>query len=274
VDGRHQHVILMGIVNVTPDSFSDGGRFVDAEAAVAHARRLIADGADWLDIGGESTRPGAPAVAADEELARVLPVIRALHDTDPDVPISIDTSKASVAAAALAAGASIVNDVTAHGDPAMAGVVAAAGASTVLMHMRGNPRTMQHDTAYGDMVGEVARFLAGRAREAILAGVPADRILLDPGVGFGKSSADNPRLIAAIPKFRALGHRVVVGASRKRFIGELTGVTAADQRVYGSIGAALAAAALGADVLRVHDVGATRQALTVWRAIREAEGEC
>jgi dihydropteroate synthase len=260
----------MGIVNVSPDTFSDGGRHDGPEAAIAHGLRLLDEGADWLDVGGESTRPGAAAVGPEEEARRVLPVIAGLHAARPDVPISIDTAKAEVAARALEAGASVVNDVTALSDPGMAAVCAQAGARVVLMHMRGTPRTMQADTTYGDLVAEVARFLAERADYAMANGIPAERLWVDPGVGFGKASADNPRLIAGIPRFRELGFPVVIGASRKRFVGELTGVREPSARVFGSVGAALAAAELGADVLRVHDVAATRQALVVWRAVREA----
>jgi dihydropteroate synthase len=257
---------LVGIVNVTPDSFSDGGRFVRVEAAVSHGLTLLDEGADWLDIGGESTRPGAAPVAPDVEAARVVPVIEALVAERPGITVSIDTSKASVAAAALRAGARVVNDVTAAADPAMARTVADAGAGLVLMHMRGEPRTMQRDTHYDDLVADVRDHLARRRDAVVAEGVDPAGIVLDPGVGFGKALADNPRLVAAVPVFAALGHPVLIGASRKRFIGTLTGVATAAERVHGSVGAALAAAAAGAAFLRVHDVAATHQALTVFWA--------
>jgi dihydropteroate synthase len=259
----------MGIVNVTPDSFSDGGRHATTAAAVEHGLRLVAEGAGWLDVGGESTRPGAEPVDAVTERARVVPVIEALA-ARAGVPVAVDTSKASVAEAAIGAGARIVNDVTAFSDPAMAPLVARAGVEVVLMHHRGDPRTMQRDIRYDDLVGEVLGFLRDRVRAAIDAGVAPERVLVDPGVGFAKAPRDNPRLIAAVPRLAEIGHRVVVGASRKRFVGDLTGVADPAQRVHGSVGAALAAAALGADVLRVHDVAATVQALAVYRAIVEA----
>jgi len=257
----------MGIVNVTPDSFSDGGRFVDPERAVAHGRRLVEEGADWLDVGGESTRPGARPIDAAEEIARVVPVIAGLRAACPAVGISIDTSKAAVAAAAIEAGATLVNDVTAFGDPEMAALCAAGGVQVVLMHMRGTPRTMQVDTTYDDLVGEVERFLAQRLEHGAEQGIRSDRMLVDPGLGFGKAPLDNLALIRAVPRLAALGHRVVIGASRKSFIGRLTGVSDPSERVFGSVGAALAAAAHGADVLRVHDVAATRQALDVFLAV-------
>lgn len=262
--------LLMGIVNVTPDSFSDGGLYRYAGQAVAHALRLIDEGADWVDVGGESTRPGSAPVSVDEECARVIPVIEGVRAARPGVPISVDTSKAAVAEAATQAGARIVNDVSALSDPAMAPLCAQAGVTVVLMHMRGTPATMQRDTAYEDLVGEVERYLAERAEAAMAAGIQRERIVIDPGIGFGKAPGDNPALIAAVPRLRALGHRVLIGASRKRFIGELTGVAEPSQRVAGSVGAALAAAARGADVLRVHDVAATRQALAVFQAVERA----
>ncbi|MFT4626618.1 MAG: dihydropteroate synthase [Myxococcota bacterium] len=260
--------LIAGIVNVTPDSFSDGGQFRDPAAAVAHALRLLDEGADWLDVGGESTRPGATAVSAEVEVARVEPVVRGIVAARPGVTVSVDTRRASVAEAACRAGASVVNDVSALADPAMPAVVARHEAQVVLMHMRGTPRTMQRDTAYADLLGEVIESLRERALVAQRAGIPQRDILLDPGVGFGKAPADNPALIAGLPRLAALGYRTFVGASRKRFIGQLTGVERAADRVFGSVGAALAAAAAGADVIRVHDVAATRQALTVFQACR------
>lgn len=253
--------LVMGIVNVTPDSFSDGGEFSDVHRAVEHAKQLWHEGADWLDIGGESTRPGAVRVSAEEEASRVVPVIEALARDLPEAVISIDTSKASVAKQAIAAGASVVNDVTACGDPMMAPLCAETGVRVVLMHMRGTPRTMQKDTAYTHLVSDVAQWLHERATAVLSEGVAAEKILVDPGVGFGKALLDNPVLIKELAAFRQLGFPVLVGASRKRFIGELTGVTKASDRVYGSVGVALAAALRGASVLRVHDVSATIQAL-------------
>ncbi len=259
----------MGIVNVTPDSFSDGGRYLDPEAAIAHGLELAAAGADVLDVGGESTRPGAAAVGVEEELARVLPVVSALAGAGHRV--SIDTSKAAVAERALAAGAAIVNDVTAFGDPAMAAVCAEAGAGLILMHMKGTPRTMQDDPSYDDVVVEVRDFLAERLAAAVAAGVAAERVWVDPGIGFGKTVDHNLELIERLGELRELGRPVVLGASRKRFLGELTG-----REVDGRLAASLAVAVLGvgngADVLRVHDVGPTRDALTVVAAVGERRG--
>lgn len=255
---------IMGIVNVTPDSFSDGGDFLDPRAAVAHGRELAAQGADLLDVGGESTRPGAEGVTADEELARVVPVVEELAGSGATV--SIDTSKAAVAERAIAAGASIVNDVTALGDPAMAGVCGAADAGLVLMHMKGTPRTMQENPTYGDVVAEVRDFLAERLNRAIAAGVAEESIWLDPGIGFGKTVAHNLELIRRLGELRQLGRPLVLGASRKSFIGKITG-RPVRERLGGSLAAAVIGAANGADVLRVHDVGPTREALAILAAI-------
>lgn len=260
----------MGILNVTPDSFSDGGLGFEPGAAIARGLALLEEGADWLDVGGESTRPGAAPVAASEEIRRVVPVIAELRRLRPDAILSIDTHKAIVAARALEAGANIVNDVTALEDPEMAAVIAQAGAGVVLMHMRGTPQTMDQHTHYDDLVGEVAAALAERAAFAVRSGIDPGRIWLDPGLGFAKRSLDNPKLIAAVPRFAALGYPVVVGASRKRFVGELSGVSQPAGRIFGSIGAALAAAEAGAAVLRIHDVAATRQALAVFSACRRS----
>jgi len=267
---RAHKPLLMGIVNATPDSFSDGGRFVATDSAVQHALRLLGEGADLLDIGGESTRPGAQAVEAQDEARRVVPVIEGVLAARPQAVISVDTSKATVARQALNAGARWVNDVTGLGDPHMAAVCAESGCELVLMHMRGTPRTMQQDTEYSDLIGQIESVLRQRVQQAVQAGVAPERIVLDPGLGFGKAPRDNPRLIAAVPRLRRLGHRVLIGASRKRFIGQLTGVERAADRVHGSVGAALAAAWLGADVLRVHDVAATAQALAVQQAVARA----
>ncbi|MEQ1504109.1 MAG: dihydropteroate synthase [Myxococcota bacterium] len=265
--------VLMGIVNVTPDSFSDGGAWLDPAVAIDHALALSADGAAWIDVGGESTRPGAEPVDAAAELARVIPVIAGIARADARIVVSVDTSKVAVAERAIDAGATVINDVTGLEDPAMAALVARTGAQVVVMHMRGRPRTMQDDTAYADLVGEVTDGLRVRVARAVDAGVAPDAVLVDPGLGFGKDPADNPRLIAAIPQLRALGHRVVIGASRKLFVGRLTGRSSAADRVFGSVGAAIAAAERGADVVRVHDVRATRDALVVWAACRGARAD-
>jgi dihydropteroate synthase len=256
---------LVGVLNVTPDSFSDGGRFLDPGAAVAHGLQLVAEGAGWLDVGGESTRPGALPVDDAEQLRRVLPVIRGLAG-QTGATISIDTTSVVVAAAAVEAGARVINDVSGLADPALAALAARTGVGLVVMHSRGTPADMQRDTRYGDLVGEVLAHLRARVAAALEAGVPAERIVVDPGLGFGKAPADNPRLVAAVPRLRALGHRVMVGGSRKAFIGRLTGVSDAGDRLHGSVGVALAAAALGADLLRVHDVLATAQALATFLA--------
>jgi dihydropteroate synthase len=256
---------LMGVVNVTPDSFSDGGLYLDAGAAIAHGRELVEAGAEILDVGGESTRPGADPVDADEELRRVVPVIQGLSDTDCD--ISVDTSKAAVAAAALAAGASIVNDVTAlRGDPEMASLCAKGGATVVLMHMLGDPRSMQRDPRYTDVVAEVKAFLAERLAAAAVAGIAEERVWLDPGIGFGKTPAHNMELLRCLGELRKLGRPLVIGTSRKSFIGKVDG-SPADQRLGGTIASSVLAAAEGADVLRVHDVAEVRQALVVAAAV-------
>jgi dihydropteroate synthase len=263
--------LVMGIVNVTPDSFSDGGRWTSVEAAVAQAMRLVADGADVLDIGGESTRPGADPVAAAEEIERVAPVIAALR-ARWDGAISIDTMKPDVARAAVAAGATMWNDVTAltHA-PDSAAVAAELGCDVVLMHMKGRPRTMQADPTYDDVAGEVRDYLAARAGAAMAAGVARDRIWLDPGVGFGKTLAHNLTLTAGLGALVELGFPVLYAASRKRTIQAIdpTAVEATD-RLGGSLALALAAAARGARMVRVHDVRETVQALKVQAAVRGA----
>jgi dihydropteroate synthase len=260
----------MGIVNVTPDSFSDGGEFLDAERAIARGRELADEGADLLDVGGESTRPGAEAVSADEELARVGPVVEALAG-EGGAPVSIDTSKAAVAAAALDAGAAIVNDVTAlRGDGEMAALCADRGCELVLMHMLGDPRTMQEDPRYDDVVDEVRAFLAERIEAATAAGVAEERIWIDPGIGFGKTVAHNLELHRRLGELRELGRPIVFGSSRKSFIGKLTGAPV-DRRLGGTIASNVIAYANGADVLRVHDVGPMREALIVAGAILDRE---
>jgi dihydropteroate synthase len=258
--------LLMGVLNTTPDSFFDGGAYTDPHRAIEHGLQLLEEGADWLDVGGESTRPGAAAVPAEEELHRVIPVLEGIARQRPSAVLSVDTSKALVAERAIAAGATVINDVSALSDERMASLAARHGVTLVIMHMRGQPATMQQDTHYDDLVGEVAAYLAERAQRALRAGVPRERVVLDPGLGFGKRPEDNPRLIAAVPTFRALGFPVLVGASRKAFIGRLTGVQRAQDRLHGSVGAALAAARHGADILRVHDVRPTREALQVFLA--------
>jgi dihydropteroate synthase len=249
---------IMGVVNVTPDSFSDGGRYLDAHAAIDHGEQLAAEGAAILDVGGESTRPGADPVGEDEELRRVVPVVEGLAGV---ARVSIDTSKAAVAAAALDAGADYVNDVTAfRGDPALAGLVGERGVDCCLMHMLGTPRTMQDDPRYDDVVDDVRAFLADRIEAAVAAGVSEDRIWVDPGIGFGKTVFHNLELLHRLGELRALGRPVVVGASRKAFIGKLTGRDVGD-RLGGTVAANVLAMTGGADVLRVHDVAETRQAM-------------
>ena len=262
-----ERTLVMGIVNVTPDSFSDGGRFEDASVAVRHGLQLLAEGADLLDVGGESTRPGAGPVEPEEEAARVLPVVEGLRREAPESIVSVDTRKASVAERALAAGADVVNDVSAGADPAMFPLVAATGAGIVLMHMRGEPASMQDDPRYGDVVAEVRGFLAERVEAATGAGIGRDRLAIDPGIGFGKDLGHNLELLRAIGAFREVGVPVLVGVSRKRFIGELSGVEDPAGRVEGSVAAAVWCATQGVDVVRVHDVTPTVRALRVADAI-------
>ncbi len=254
---------IMGIVNVTPDSFSDGGRYTDAGAAIAHALELEAEGAGILDIGGESTRPGADSVAAGEELRRVVPVIEGLRGHGVRAQISVDTSKASVAAAALDAGATLVNDVTAlRGDAAMPELVAARRAECCLMHMLGEPRTMQNDPRYDDVVSEVKAFLEQRMAFAVAQGVAEERILLDPGIGFGKTAEHNLELLARVDELVALGRPVVIGTSRKSFLGRITG-RAVDDRLAGTVTTNVLAFERGARVFRVHDVAPVRDGLVI-----------
>jgi dihydropteroate synthase len=256
---------IMGIVNVTPDSFSDGGEFLDPERAIAHGRELARQGADLLDIGGESTRPGAAAVDSGEELLRVQPVIEALV-TD-GTPISIDTSKATVAEAALDAGTTMVNDVTAlRGDPELAAVCAEGGCEVVLMHMLGDPRTMQENPTYDDVVDDVKAFLAERIEFAVSQGIDEGRIWIDPGIGFGKTAEHNLELHRRLGELGELGRPIAFGSSRKSFIGKLTGAEV-DERLGGTIASNVIAFANGARMLRVHDVGPMRQALTIAEAI-------
>jgi dihydropteroate synthase len=257
---------IMGILNVTPDSFSDGGRFLEPAAALAQAKGMASDGAALLDIGGESTRPGAAEVPVAEEIARTEPVIAALRDAG--LPLSIDTRKAAVAQAALAAGAGIVNDVSALSfDAGMGGVVAAAKVPLVLMHARGTSATMQDAPVYDDVLLDVHDWLEGRIAVAEAAGIPRAQIVVDPGIGFGKTVAHNLALIRGLSLFHGLGCPVLLGASRKRFIGTISGEDKADRRVAGSLAVALAGSAQGAQILRVHDVAETRAALALARAI-------
>jgi dihydropteroate synthase len=263
----------MGVVNLTPDSFSDGGAFLEPAAALEQARRLIAEGADMLDLGAESTRPGAAPVSAEVEIARLLPLIQAIR-AESDTALSVDTMKPAVARAAVGAGADIWNDVTAlrHAPESLA-VAAELGCQVVLMHMQGEPRTMQAAPRYGDVAAEVADFLAARAEAAMAAGVARERIWLDPGVGFGKHVLrHNLPLLARLDRITALGFPVLLGVSRKRFIGDLDDGAPPDQRLGGSIAAALAGAAAGVAAVRVHDVRETVQALKVWTAIQTARG--
>jgi dihydropteroate synthase len=258
-------VRLMGVVNVTPDSFSDGGLYLEPEAAVAHGEQLARDGADILDVGGESTRPGAAEVAAGEELERTEPVVSDLAGLGHTV--SIDTSKATVAEAALAAGAEIVNDVTAlRGDPEIGPLCAEREAGLVLMHMLGTPRTMQEDPRYEDVVDEVKAFLAERLEAALAAGVDEERIWLDPGIGFGKTLEHNLELLRRLGELRELGRPLLVGTSRKSFIGRIDG-SPPEERIGGTIASSVLAVAEGAAVLRVHDVAEVAQALTLAAAI-------
>lgn len=261
--------VVMGILNVTPDSFSDGGSYVDSDAALEAGLSMLAAGAGIIDVGGESTRPGAEPVTVTEEAKRVVAVVRALAERGACV--SVDTRHAEVAAQCLAAGAAIINDVTGFSDPEMVGIAAEAEAGLVVMHMRGEPRTMQADPVYGDVVAEVACYLAQQADTLRQVGIGTDRIALDPGIGFGKTVAHNLALLARLADLVDLGYPVLVGASRKRFIGEITGVAEPRDRVAGSIAAALAAVARGAAVVRVHDVAETVQALAVTGAIEAEE---
>lgn len=255
----------MGIVNVTPDSFSDGGRYAAADRAIAHGLELVAQGADILDVGGESTRPGAVPVPLEEELRRVLPVVEALA-AQSGVPVSVDTYKPEVMRAALAAGASMINDVYALRQPGAVEAVASSHAAVCLMHMRGTPQTMQDDPRYHDVVAEVREFLAARVAVCEAAGISRDRIVVDPGFGFGKRSVHNLALLRDLGALQDLGCPVLVGLSRKSVLGQVTG-NAVDARLHASIAAAVLAAAKGARILRVHDVGATVDALKIFNAV-------
>ena len=261
---------LMGVVNATPDSFSDGGRYLAAADAIAHGLRLAEEGADLLDVGGESTRQGSARVPEAEQIARVVPVVEGLRARGLALPISVDTTRAAVARAALDAGADLVNDVSGLADdPALGAVVAAAGAGLVLMHMRGSPADMQSRAVYGDVVAEVAAELRLALARAAAAGVPAERVVLDPGIGFAKTAAQSVELLARVRELGALGRPLLVGPSRKSFIGQLTGA-AVEDRLPGTLAAVTHCVLAGVELLRVHDVAPARQAARVARAVRDA----
>jgi len=262
---------LMGVVNVTPDSFSDGGRYLEPAQAVEQAERLAGDGADLVDLGGESTRPGAATVDAEEERRRVVPVIERLRARGFRLPISIDTSKASVARAALEAGADLVNDVSLLVDPSLAAVVARAGVPIVVMHSRGTPADMVSRASYVDLLAEVGAELRAALARAATWGIPAERIILDPGLGFAKTPAQTVELLARVAELKALGRPLLVGPSRKRFIGDLTGAPI-ESRLPGTLAAVTACVLAGVELIRVHDVAAARQASKVAQALRSAGG--
>ena len=260
--------VLMGVLNVTPDSFSDGGEFFRAEPAVSHAEKMFDEGAQVIDVGGESTRPGSDPVSPEEELRRVLPVIQGILSACPDSIVSIDTYRFSIAEAALDAGARAVNDVTALGDPRMAGLMAERGCPIILMHMLGEPKSMQQHPRYEDVVREVRDFLAERAQQAIRAGVQLENIILDPGIGFGKTLEHNLKLLKRLDSLVELGFPVLVGVSRKSFLGKITGSEDPKSRLFGTMAANVLAYERGASLFRVHDVRANKEALAVAAAIR------
>jgi dihydropteroate synthase len=264
--------LVMGIVNVTPDSFSDGGRFLAHEAAVAHALTLAEEGADLLDVGGESSRPGATPVPAAEELARVIPVVRALAGRT-NVPISVDTYKAAVARAALEAGASIINDITGlSGDPEMPGVARTCAAGVIVMHMQGTPQTMQANPSYGNVVSEVGSFFEARLQALAEEGIAVDQVVLDPGIGFGKTAAHNLELIAHLERFRRFGRPICLGVSRKGFFGKTLGRPTQDRLAASLAAACYCLARDSAHILRVHDVAATRDAVRLFQALDAIRG--
>ena len=263
--------VLVGVLNVTPDSFSDGGDFLDPDGAATHAAAMLEEGARIIDVGGESTRPGSERVTPEEEARRVVPVVERIVAERPEVIVSIDTYRAGIAEAALEAGASIVNDVSAlRGDPRMAGVVAEARCPVILMHMLGEPKTMQLNPSYDEVVREVREFLAKRAEHAVASGVREENIILDPGIGFGKTLEHNLALLNHLDSIVGLGFPVLVGASRKSFIGRITGVQEARERLFGTVATTVLAYERGATLFRVHDVRANREALAVVRAILDA----
>jgi dihydropteroate synthase len=259
----------VGILNVTPDSFSDGGDFFDPEAAAQRAAIMLDEGAQVIDVGGESTRPGSDPVSPEEEIRRVVPVIERLMAERPGAVVSVDTYRAATAEAALRAGARLVNDVTAlRGDPTMATLVADAECPLVLMHMKGEPKTMQREPRYGDVVREVREFLVERAGFAVSAGVKPENVVVDPGIGFGKTLEHNLTLLRDLDAIADLGFPVLVGASRKRFLATITGVEVANERVFGTVAITVLAHERGATLFRVHDVRANREALAVAEAVR------
>jgi dihydropteroate synthase len=262
--------ILMGILNVTPDSFSDGGEFFGVDAAVVQAETMLDEGAQIVDVGGESTRPGSDPVSEEEELCRVLPVVRGILEARPGTIVSIDTYRASTAEAALDAGAHLVNDVTALSDPRMAGLVAERGCPIILMHMLGEPKTMQKDPRYVDVVREVRDFLAMRAECAARAGVAHGDIILDPGIGFGKTYEHNLALLNRLGALVELGFPVLVGASRKSFLGKIVGSDSSKDRLFGTVATSVLAYERGAKLFRVHDVRANKEALAVAAAVGQA----
>lgn len=260
--------LVMAILNVTPDSFSDGGRFTSVEAAVAQAKRMAEEGADMVDIGGESARPGADPIPLDEELSRVIPVVEGVREELPHVPISVDTYKAEVARRALQAGADLVNDVSAlRFDPSMAALIAEAGVPVVLMHMKGTPKTMQQDPHYDDVVHEIIDFLADRIAWAADQGIQGEKVLIDPGIGFGKRPQDNTEILQRLREFKRLGRPILLGTSRKSFLGRLT-QRPPEERLEETIASVVAGALNGADIVRVHDVGPVKHALAVADALK------
>lgn len=264
---------VMGIVNVTPDSFSDGGIYFDVDRAVARALQQIEEGARIIDVGAESTRPGSSGVAAEEQVRRAVPVIAQLRAENASIPISVDTTSAEVARAAIQAGANMINDTSAlRDDPKMVDIAAASNAAVVLMHRRGMPLDMQQDggPVYSNLVEEILGFLRDRVEFAVSRGVDLERIAIDPGIGFGKQAADNMRILACMAEITESGRPVVVGVSRKKFIGETLGLTQPKDRMIGSVASAIAAAIGGASIIRAHDVLETVQALTMWDAISRA----
>jgi dihydropteroate synthase len=276
IEGAHRsfevggHVLVMGVVNVTPDSFSDGGKFLGAEEAVAHARRLVAEGAQIIDVGGESTRPGAAAVEPEEELRRITPVIQALA-ADGNVPISVDTRHASTARHAIALGADLINDVTGLSDPAMRAAVRVTGAAAIVMHLRGTPETMAAQTQYVDLRGEVYQALADATAQAEAEGIPSEKLLVDPGLGFAKTAPQSLELLAHVGELRSLGYPVLVGASRKSFLGWTLGSAPVDDRLEASLAAAVVAGLQGAHIVRAHDVRPTVRALALVDAMYRAQ---
>jgi dihydropteroate synthase len=270
IEERFARPSVMGVVNVTPDSFSDGGRFLDAEAAIAHARRLVAEGAHVIDVGGESTRPGAAPVDPDEEYRRIAPVIQALA-ADGGVPISIDTRHADTARRAIAVGADLVNDVTGLADPAMRAVVRETHAAAVVMHLRGTPETMASLTRYDDLRADVLDALAEATALAEADGIPREKLLIDPGLGFAKTAPQSLELLAHVGELRSLGYPIVVGASRKSFLGWTLGSAPVEDRLEASVAAAVVAALQGADLVRAHDVRPTLRALAVVDAMHRSQ---